>query len=99
LALLDIHLSNELVKLPSSFDHLSIAQFHHEYGEPGVVPVTHRDGMPLPPNVPKKAVIPFDLGKPAKQFSLFDSCVLLNDLARHFLQTQKFAAEKAVIHH
>lgn len=84
LALLDIHLSNVLVKLPSSFDHLSIAQFYHEYGEHDVVPVTHRDGMPLPPNVPKKAVIPLDFGKPAKQFSLSDSRVLLSDFGEAF---------------
>lgn len=82
--MIDIHLSNVLVKLPSGFDHLSIAEFYREYGEPEIVSVTHRDGVPLPSNVPEKAVIPLHLAIPAKQFSLSDSRVLLSDFGEAF---------------
>ncbi|CAG8909925.1 unnamed protein product [Penicillium egyptiacum] len=36
----DIHLRNILVKIPSSFNHLSVKQFYEEYGEPETVPIT-----------------------------------------------------------
>ncbi|KAL4787983.1 hypothetical protein BJX76DRAFT_353777 [Aspergillus varians] len=53
----DIHLSNVLVKLPSSFDGLSVKQLYEKYGEPEAVPIARCDGKPLPPNGPTKAVI------------------------------------------
>lgn len=81
---LDIHLRNILVKLPSTFDHLSVEQLYKDYGEPETVPITRRDGKPLPPNVPEKAVIPLDLSKPAKEFLLSDSHVVLNDFGEAF---------------
>ncbi|KAL4920722.1 kinase-like domain-containing protein [Aspergillus aurantiobrunneus] len=52
----DIHLCNVLAKLPSAFDDLSIEQLYKKYGNPEVMPVTERNGKPLPPNVPPKAV-------------------------------------------
>lgn len=69
----DIHLRNILVKLPSSFNHLSIEQFYEKYGEPETAPITHRDGTPLPPNAPPKAVIPLYLGMDADEFKLHDA--------------------------
>ncbi|KAF4182996.1 hypothetical protein CNMCM7927_009373 [Aspergillus lentulus] len=80
----DVHLRNVLVKLPSSFDKLSIEQLYEEYGEPETVTITERHGKPLPPNVPKKAVIPLSLGKDAEEFSLSDTCVLLGDFGEAF---------------
>ncbi|KAF4230414.1 hypothetical protein CNMCM6457_005990 [Aspergillus fumigatiaffinis] len=55
-----------------------------EYGEPETVTITERDGKPLPPNIPKKAVIPLYLGKDAEEFSLSDACVLLGDFGEAF---------------
>ncbi|GFG16627.1 protein kinase, putative [Aspergillus lentulus] len=80
----DVHLRNVLVKLPSSFDQLSIEQLYEEYGEPETVTITERNGNPLPPNVPEKAVIPLYLGKNAEDFSLSDTCVLLGDFGEAF---------------
>ncbi|ODH37342.1 hypothetical protein ACO22_02617 [Paracoccidioides brasiliensis] len=81
----DIHLRNILVKLPSSFDQLSIKQLYEEYGKPETVPSTQRNGKSLPPSVPAKAVIPLRLGKNAEEFSLSDArrCFLVT-LAGHF---------------
>lgn len=36
---LDIHLSNILIKLTSSFDHLSIEKLYEQYGQPEFAPV------------------------------------------------------------
>lgn len=73
-----------LVKLPSTFDDLSIAQFYEKYGDPETVPVTRCDGEPLPPNTPAKAVIPLFLGKYAEHFSISDAQPLLTDLGEAF---------------
>lgn len=81
---LDIHLGNVLVKLPSSFDDLSIKQLYEKYGEPETVPVTRCDGEPLPSNAPAKAVVPLFLGKYAEEFSLSDARPLLSDFGEAF---------------
>ncbi|EGE77728.2 CMGC/SRPK protein kinase [Blastomyces dermatitidis ATCC 18188] len=80
----DIHLRNILVKLPSSFDQLSIEQLYEEYGKPETVPIMKRNGKSLPPSVPAKAVIPLRLGKNAEEFSLSDARVLLSDFGEAF---------------
>jgi serine/threonine protein kinase len=81
---LDIHLSNVLVKLPLSFDELSIEQFYEKYGDPETIPITRCDGEPLPPNAPTKAVVPLFLGKYAENFSLSDTHLLLSDFGEAF---------------
>ncbi|OJJ43572.1 hypothetical protein ASPZODRAFT_161490 [Penicilliopsis zonata CBS 506.65] len=73
----DIHLSNILIRLPSSFDQLSISQLYEQYGEPDTVLITRCDGGPVPPNAPAKAVVPLFLGKYAEKFSLSDAHLLL----------------------
>ncbi|KFY45713.1 hypothetical protein V494_00818 [Pseudogymnoascus sp. VKM F-4513 (FW-928)] len=61
----DLHLRNILVKLPQSFDRLSIEQLYEEYGEPETVDITERNGKPLPINIALKAVLPLYLGMKA----------------------------------
>ena len=80
----DIHLRNILVKLPSSFNHLSIKQFYEKYGEPETVPITLQNGKSLPQNVPPKAVIPLYLGMDAEEFKLHDAQVLLSDFGESY---------------
>ncbi|KAJ8063651.1 hypothetical protein OCU04_007515 [Sclerotinia nivalis] len=80
----DIHLNNIFIKLPSSFDNLSIEQFYQKHGNPETVPVTRCDGEPLPPNIPAKAVVPLILGKYAEKFSLLDAQLLLSDFGEAF---------------
>ena len=57
--MIDIHLRNTFVRLPSSFSHLSIEQFYEEYGKSETVPITCQDGKELPANLPPMAAIPF----------------------------------------
>lgn len=61
-----------MVKLPSTFDELSIDQFRDKFGEPEIVPISRVDGKSLSPNVPTQAVIPLYLGKKAQEFTLAD---------------------------
>lgn len=86
---LDVHLRNILVKLPSALYQLSVEQFYETYGEPDTVPVTQRDGKPLPPNIPAVAVVPLFLGKEAEEFTLSDTHVLLSDFGESFDPTSE----------
>ncbi|KAB8263099.1 kinase domain-containing protein [Aspergillus pseudonomiae] len=80
----DIHLRNILVKLSSDVNHLSVDQLYEKYGEPETVSITRRDGKPLPPNVPSKAVVPLYLGKNAEDFLVSDTRILLSDFGEAF---------------
>lgn len=82
--LLGVHLRNVLVRLPSSFDQLSIEQLYKEYGEPETAAITKRDNRPLAPNVPVNAVMPLYLGKDANEFSVADARVILSDFGEAF---------------
>ncbi|KAL2821141.1 kinase-like domain-containing protein [Aspergillus granulosus] len=84
----DIHLNNILAKLPLNLDHLSIEELYEQYGKPETVCVSRRDGEPLPPNVPAKAILPLFLGKYAENFTLSDTCLLLNDYGEAFPSTK-----------
>ena len=80
----DIHLHNILVKLPSSFNHLSIKQFYEKYGKPETVPITLQNRKSLPQNVPLKAVIPLYLGMNTEEFKLHDAQVLLSNFGESY---------------
>jgi hypothetical protein len=82
-----VHLRNILVKLPSSLDQLSIEQFYKTYGEPDTIQITQRDGKPLPPNIPARAVVPLSRGKEAEEFTLTNARVLLSDFGESFNPT------------
>ncbi|KAK8075705.1 kinase-like protein [Apiospora hydei] len=81
----DIHLRNVLVKLPSTIDELSIADFRKTFGEPETVPIHRADGEPLPPNAPPQAVVPLYLGRMAEEFTLDDANgLILGDFGEAF---------------
>ncbi|KAF3057466.1 Serine/threonine-protein kinase spk-1 [Daldinia childiae] len=80
----DIHLRNVLLKLPSSFDRLSISEFYEEYGDPETVPVVRCDGKELPPNVPAMVIMPLCLGEGAEKLPISDARVLLSDFGESF---------------
>lgn len=83
--IIDIHLRNVLVKLPSTFDELSTSEFRDKYGEPEMVPISRVDDKPLTANVPAYAVKPLYLGKKAQEFTLADSQgLILNDFGEAF---------------
>ncbi|KAJ8106856.1 hypothetical protein OPT61_g9265 [Boeremia exigua] len=81
----DLHLRNVLVRLPSTFDELSVEQFREKFGEPDTVPVARVDEKPLTPNAPAQAVVPLYLGKKAQEFTLADAHgLLLSDFGEAF---------------
>ncbi|KAJ5774840.1 kinase-like protein [Penicillium paradoxum] len=80
----DVRLDNVLLKLPSSFDNLSIEQLYKRYGEPETVPITRESGESLPPNVPAKAVEPLCLGKSSDKMTLPEARILLSDFGEAF---------------
>ncbi|KAJ5106555.1 hypothetical protein N7456_003230 [Penicillium angulare] len=85
----DIHLNNLLVKLPHSFDKLSIKQLYEEYGEPETVPISRQDGESLSPSVPENAVVPIFLGTYAEKFTLSDAHLILSDFGEAFSPTKE----------
>ncbi|KAJ5844486.1 hypothetical protein EN45_087250 [Penicillium chrysogenum] len=94
----DIH-RNILAKLPSSFNHLSVEQFYEEYREPETVPITRRDGKPLPPSVPTKAVIPMYLTMDADDFNLHDAHVLLSEFGESYRPSSETRRVETATHH
>ncbi|KAE8370417.1 hypothetical protein BDV27DRAFT_140346 [Aspergillus caelatus] len=85
----DIYLRDILVNLPSSFrSPFSRAAIRRLWRAGKQVPITQRDGQPLTPNIPAKAVLPLYLGKDAEEFSL----------SRHSNLTWKFVRGKIAIH-
>lgn len=81
----DIHLGNVLVKLPSTFHNLSLAQLREQFGEPETIAISRVDGKPLPSSVPSHAVTPLYLGKKAQKFSLADAqSLVLSDFGESF---------------
>ncbi|CAG8133984.1 unnamed protein product [Penicillium nalgiovense] len=81
----DIHLSNILIRLPSSLDQLSMEQSYEKYWEPEADTITQCNKDPLPANAPPKAVLPLYLGKRAEEFSLCEvGGVLLIDFGEAF---------------
>lgn len=74
-----------LVKLPSTFDELSVQEFRKKYDEPETVPISRVDDKPLPPNIPSHAVVPLYLGKKAQEFTLADTHgLILSDFGEAF---------------
>ncbi|KJZ80123.1 hypothetical protein HIM_00837 [Hirsutella minnesotensis 3608] len=69
----DLHLRNVLVKLPLSFNKLSIPQLREKFGKPETVPIRRVDGKPLSPCVPSQAVTSLYLGKEAPDFTIEDA--------------------------
>lgn len=73
------------MKLPSTFDDLSISDFRKEFGEPETVPISRVGDKPLTPNVPTHAVVPLYLGKKAQEFTFSDAHgLILSDFGEAF---------------
>lgn len=77
-----------LVRLPSTFDELSVQEFSKRFGKPDTVSITRVDEKPLTPNVPAQAVVPLYLGKKAQDFTLTDARgLILSDFGEAFSPT------------
>lgn len=74
-----------LVKLPSTFDEVSIPDFRKKFGEPETVPISRVDDKPLTLHIPSHAVVPLYLGKKAQEFTLADAHgLILSDFGEAF---------------
>lgn len=82
---LDLHLRNVLVRLPSTFEELSVEEFREKFGEPELIPIARADEKPVTPNVPVRAVVLLYLGKKAQEFTLDDAHgLILSDFGEAF---------------
>ncbi|KAE8310745.1 hypothetical protein BDV41DRAFT_590124 [Aspergillus transmontanensis] len=71
----DIHLGNALIRLPTSFDRLSVEQLYQKFGEPYTEAVMRLDGKPLPAR------------KEANEVTLAEAHLLLSDFGEAFSPT------------
>jgi len=67
---LDLHLRNVLVRLPFTFEELSVKEFREKFGQPELIPIARIDEKPLTSNVPARAVVPLYLGKKSSRIYL-----------------------------
>ncbi|KAB8225336.1 hypothetical protein BDV33DRAFT_198715 [Aspergillus novoparasiticus] len=82
----DIHLGNALIRLPTSFDRLSVEQLYQKFGEPYPEAVMRLDGKPLPASIPARGTVPVWLGKKANEFTLAETHLLLSDFGEAALE-------------
>ncbi|GKZ16482.1 hypothetical protein AbraIFM66951_000290 [Aspergillus brasiliensis] len=80
----DIHLGNILIRLPATFDKLSVEDFYKRFGEPRTEPVVRLDRQPLPPGVPSRGTMPVWLGKRADKIPPNEAQLLLSDFGESF---------------
>ncbi|KAB8270304.1 kinase-like protein [Aspergillus minisclerotigenes] len=83
----DIHLGNALIRLPTSFDRLSVEQLYQKFGEPYTEAVMRLDGQPLPAGTPARGTVPVWLGKKANEVTLAEAHLLLSDFGEAFSPT------------
>lgn len=58
---------------------------YQRHGQPDLQPIRRRDGNPLPPGVPPRAVTPVWLGHGKKQAALQDTRILLTDFGEAYV--------------
>ncbi|QKX54862.1 uncharacterized protein TRUGW13939_01952 [Talaromyces rugulosus] len=83
----DLHLGNILLKVPPTFDQISLEQLYGKYGEPELDPVVHLDGRrrPIPtPGVPSHGIAPIWLGEASEEITLAEARILLSDFGEAF---------------
>ena len=93
----DLHLSNILLKLPSSLNNLSVSELYAEFGEPDPQPIV-RLNEPNEPNssspkleagVPSHAIPSIWLGLPSDEVTLDEAQLLLTDFGTAFRPSEK----------
>lgn len=83
-ATLDIHPGNVLLRLPSTFDQLSIHDLYRTYGEPRSEETVRYDKKEIPSNIPSHGILPVWLGKRAKLILSSEAHILLTDFGETF---------------
>lgn len=82
--MVDLHLGNILLQLPSSLDGLTEGELYSKYGAPEPEAVVRSDGEPLGPGVPSQAVSPVWLGDSPEIIGLSEASLLLSDFGVAF---------------
>lgn len=85
----DLHLGNILLKVPPTFDQITLEQLYEKYGAPELDPVVHLNGNPLPPGVPSHGVASIWLGEASEEITLAEARILLSDFGEAFSYSKK----------
>jgi serine/threonine protein kinase len=80
----DLHLGNILIKVPATFDQITIEELYEKYGAPELDPVVHLDGQPLPPGVPSHGIASLWLGEASEKITPAEARILLSDFGEAF---------------
>ncbi|KAG6044146.1 hypothetical protein E4U39_003677 [Claviceps sp. Clav50 group G5] len=88
---LDLHLGNLFLQLPSSFDNLSVEQLYARYGEPDKDPVACLvpEATLTRPSVPSYAVPSVWLGIPSDDLKIGEANLVLSDFGVAFRSDEK----------
>jgi serine/threonine protein kinase len=87
--LIDLHLGNILLQLPSGLDNLTEEDLYTKYGAPRPEPVVRVDGEPLGPGVPPNAIPPVWLGDRCERIAPSDTNLLLTDFGVAFCPSKE----------
>ncbi|OAA34111.1 protein kinase domain-containing protein [Metarhizium rileyi] len=85
----DIHLRNVLLRARPDFHNLSLKKFRELYGEPVSCPIQRVDGLPLSPGIPNRAIVPLDMSINARELTLSEAHLLLNDFGEAFAPAEE----------
>lgn len=91
--MLDLHLGNILLQLPSGLTRLSDKHIYDQFDPPDPEPVVRADGQPLSTGVPNHAYTPIWLGRPSEQIPLSEARLLLVDFGTAFDPTRDVRVE------
>lgn len=80
----DLHLRNILLKVPPTFDQITLEQLYGKYGVPELDPVVRLNGNPLPPGVPSHGIVSIWLGEASEEITLAEARILLSDFGEAF---------------
>jgi serine/threonine protein kinase len=80
----DLHLGNILLKVPPTFDQITLEELYEKYGAPELDPVVDLNGNPLSPGVPSYGIASIWLGEASEEITLAESRILLSDFGEAF---------------
>lgn len=73
-----------MIDFESNFDHLSVSELYHHFGEPATEIIEREDEQPLTPGVPTHATEPIRLGKHAREVTFLEARLILSDFGEAF---------------
>jgi serine/threonine protein kinase len=80
----DLHLGNIIIKVPPTFNQITIEQLYEKYGAPELDAVVHLDGQPFPPGVPPHDIASIWLGEASEKITPAEARILLSEFGEAF---------------